>query len=286
MRKLALILALLVCAVWLIGAMRSLSHAVYFSVGQAAALGMLGSITTVNKFGHNQDADTTRDSLSDVSDFGGPLRCFTVPGTAAALYLSSDDENDAGGSITVQYVNADRVAKEIEVTLGVASAGGTAFVQIGSETIYWINRMFPTTTAMVGNIYAGIDATDGNADGIPDTPLTDLVSVIDLLEQQTMSACFSIEAGFVGLIHQFCVSDVNVPGAAGSVTFRLQRAVDGGAMRTTEPFHLGEGLSDCVAHVLPIFFPEKTDVELNTESSANDSLVTGTFDILLVPNTL
>ena len=285
MRKLALILALLVCAVWLIGAMRSLSHAVYFSVGQAAALGMLGSVTTVNKFGHNKDSDTTRDSVSDVSDFGGPIRCFTVPGTAAALYLSSDDENDAGGSITVQYVNADRVAKELDVTLGVASASGTVFVQIGSETIYWINRMFPTGPAMAGNIYAGIDSADDGTDGIPDTLLTDLVAVIDLLEQQTMSACYSLPAGFMGILHQLCVGTIEDLVNA-DATFRLQRSVDGGAFRTVKPSHLAEGITQCQDHALPIHFTEKTDIEVNNESSLNGSAVTATFDILLVPNSL
>lgn len=243
---------------------------------------------TVNKFGHNQDSDTTADSVSDVSDFGGPIRCFTVPGsTAAALYLSSDDENDGsdndGISITVEYINASYESKSVDVALGAASAGGTVFVQIGSETIFWINRMYPTSTASSGNIYAGIDSTDGNADGIPDTPLTDLVSVIDLVEQQTMSACYMIPDNFDGLLYQFTVSNVDVAANA-AATFRLVRTVEFGASRTVEPVHIAEKVTENIEHTLPIRFTEKTAIEITNTSSANNATVTGTFDLLLIPN--
>ena len=287
---------LALCSLLLMGAYnRGFPEVITADFGVAAAAGWLsgGNVRhpveltlTVNKFGHNKDSDTTRDSISDVSSFGGPIRCFTVPGsTAAALYLSSDDENDGSDNdailITVEYINSSYEAKSLDVALGAASAGGTVFVQIGSETILWINRMYPKTAATSGNIYAGIDPEDGNADGIPDTPLTDLVSVIDLIEQQTMSACFMVPAGFNALLFHFTVSNVDVPANADG-TFRLSRSVEFGATRTVESVHIAEGVTEDIMQTLPIFFVEKTNIELTSVASANDAEVTGTFDLLLV----
>jgi len=241
---------------------------------------------TINKFGQNQDSDTTEDSVSDVSDFGGPIRCFTVPGsTAAALYLSSDDENDGsdndGISITVEYINGSYESKSVDVALGAASASGTVFVQIGSETIFWINRMYPTSTASSGNIYAGTASADDDTDGIPQTPLTMLVSVIDLTEQQTMSACYMVPADYDAFLYNFTVSNVDVPANA-DATFRLRQSVEFGAVRTVEPVHIAETITESIGHVLPIRFTEKTAIELTNTSSANDATVTGTFDLLLI----
>jgi len=283
------VLALWAIAVLLMGA-RGIQNRATLQLEDALALGLVGSGFTVNKFGHNQDSDTTEDSCSDVSDFGGPIRCFTVPGsTAKALYLSSDDENDASDndaiSITVEYINASYEAKSVDVALGVASASGTVFVQIGSETIFWINRMYPTTTAASGNIYAGTAAADDDTDGIPQTPLTMLSQVIDLVEQQTMSACYMTPAGFNALMTQFTVSVVDTAANADG-TFRVRRAVEFGAARTTEALHIAESVTEQITHHPPVVFGEKTGIEITNVSGANGATVTCTFDLEVLPNTM
>jgi len=296
MRKLLL---LLLVTPLLLGAWFQASDVIHADFNTALAAGwFLGDWPTagsVNKFGHSTNIDTTETSVSDISDLGGPQRCFTVPGsTAAKLYLSSDDENDGSGndgiSITVEYVNSAYVKKTIDVALGAASASGTVFVQIHdsdtAETIFWINRMFPTTTASSGNIYAGTEAADDDTDGIPQNPTTTISQVIDLVEQQTMTACYMVPANHIGLLHQFIASTVDVPGAPTSTTFRLRRTIEFGATRTVEPVHVAEGSYAIVPHVLPIYFAEKTAIELTGVAGANDSTATGTFDIQVLPNTL
>jgi hypothetical protein len=250
----------------------------------AAAGGDLIGFYSVNKFGRNQDADQTEDSIWEGSDLGGPIRCFDVIGTTAvALYLSSDDENDAAKGVTVQYLDSSWDSQEVNVTLGTASAGGTVFVQIGSETIMRINRMYATSAALVGNIYAGIDDVDGGTDGIPDTILTDLVACIVIGENQTLQACYTVPNGYNALLTQFCTTNINT--AANAVaTFRLRKSVEGAASRVQEILEIGESIYQCTSHSPPIMFGAKTDIELTSDMSGNDGSATGTFDLILQPD--
>jgi hypothetical protein len=276
--------AIVALAAFSLGAL-SVSRVVRYSLGEAAAAGAIGTITTVNKFGRNQDSDTTEDAIWEGSDLGGPIRCFDVIGTtAAALYLSSDDENDAAKEVTVEYLDASWDTQSVNVTLGAASAGGTVFAQIGSETILRINRMYATSTALVGNIYAGTDTADGDADGIPDTVLTELVAGIVIGENQTLQACYTVPNGYVALLTQFCTSNLNTAANA-TATTRLRKSVEGAASRVQEILALDETVYQCTEHDPPVMFDEKTDIELTNVSSANNASVTGTFDLILVPKT-
>ena len=287
-RLLLLTIVLLAATPLLLGAMRSLSHVVYFTAGQAAALGLLGSVTTVNKFGHNADSDTTEDSVWDGSDFGGPIRCFTVPGaSAAALYISSDDEADAGLSVTVQAINAAWESVTVVQLLGADNgATGTEFVQLGSVDLLRVNRAFPTSDAAAGNIYIHIDSVDAAVkDGVPDTILTDIVAMIDLAEQQTMQACYTVPVGHNALVTRIEV-DVADTAANATGTFRLRAATDGGAAKTKVDMLVAEDTFRTISYDPPMALPEKTDIELTNVSAANGATVKGRFDIILVPNTL
>jgi hypothetical protein len=274
-------------ALMLLG-VHSVSTVVRMSLGESAASGNLGSITTVNKFGRNQDADTTEDSIWEGSDVGGPIRCFDVLGTtAAALYISSDHQDDAGLDVTVEYLDSDWDVNTITQTLGaVANGTATEFVQLGSETILRVNRAYATDTALTGNVYIHIDSVDAAAkDGIPDTILTDLVAVITAGENQTLQACYTVPNGFNALLTQFCTTNVNTAANA-VVEFRLRKSVAGAASRVQELMQLGESIYQCTTHDPPIIFNEKTDIELTSDSSANNASATGTFDLILLPNTM
>jgi hypothetical protein len=243
---------------------------------------------TVNKFGRNADSDAQEESVWDGNDLGGPIRCFDVIGTTAvALYLSSDDENDASDNnavtVTVEYLDANWDPQSLDVALGAASAGGTVFAQIGSGTIMRINRMYVTSsTAPAGNIYAGIDDVDGNADGIPDTILTDLVAGISIGENQTLQACYTVPNNFTALLTQYCTTNVTTAGNRTAV-FRLRKSVEGAASRVQELLDLADTVYQCTTHNPPVVFAEKTDIELTATASGADASTSGTFDLIIVP---
>jgi len=241
---------------------------------------------TVNKFGHNTDSDTTEDSVWDGSDFSGPIRCFTVPGSsAAALYITSDDEADAAASVTVQALDGNWNSTTIVQTLGASTGGGggTAVTQLGSVDLLRVNRAFPTTDAVAGNIYIHTDATDVDTDGVPDSILTELVAVIDLVEQQTMQACYTVPLGFTALITRVEVDNADT--AANAVaTFRVRAATNNGAAKTKVDFLVPENEHRDITYAPPLALPEKTDIELTNVSAANNASVKGRFDLVAVPN--
>jgi hypothetical protein len=205
--------------------------------------------------------------------------------TAAALYISSDDENDASDNnavvVAVEALDSNWDPVTISAPLGAASAGGTVFAQIGTETLLRINRMYVTsTTAPAGNIYAATDTEDGNADGIPDDIANQFVAGITIGENQTLQACYTVPNNFQALLTQFCLSN---QATAGSIQFRLRRSVEGAASRTAELQILGTDLSNCFYHDPPLFFDEKTDIEITGLGAAVNNDAAATFDLVVVP---
>ena len=138
-----------------------------------------------------------------------------------------------------------------------------------------------TSTALVGNIYAGIDTADGDADGIPDTILTDFVAGISIGENQTLQACYTVPNNYTALLSQFCTSNHDTAGNA-TATFRLRKSVAGAASRVQEILQIDEAQYQCTTHEPPIRFAEKTDIELTNVAGANNASVTGTFDLVLI----
>ena len=297
MNRLLWITVLLVAAVVLLGFSTRISDTHYVDFRDGVALGWLNQddgrehpmkgAYTVNKFGRNQDSDTTEDSIADISDFGGPIRCFTVPSAAAAIYISSDDAADAGLSVTVEALDANWKNITIVQLLGAdTGATGTEFVQLGSVDLLRVNRAYPTTTAAAGDIYIHIDSVDAAAkDGIPDTLLTDIVAMIDKAEQQTMQACYSVPDNFDCLLYYYEVDNFDtIANAAG--TFRIRAAINGGSARTKMTATVAESSYRFSSYGPPVRFVEKTDIELTNTGSQNNGSVTGRFDLMCVPNNI
>ena len=242
--------------------------------------------STVNKFGFNDDMDQTEESIWDGNDLGGPLRCFTIIGTTAvALYVSSDDENDAsdnnGVEVTVEYLDANWDDQTVTAALGVASAGGTVFAQVGTEVIMRVNRAYTGDVAAVGNIYIATDTTDGDADGIPDDIANQYVAGITIGEGQTLQACYTVPNGTVALMTRFFVGNAS---SVGNILYRLRASVEGAASRTKELHPVGSATPWLVPHDPPLRFAEKTDLELTGDgiTGANND-ASGTFDLVLIP---
>jgi hypothetical protein len=244
---------------------------------------------SVNKFGRNQDADTTEDAVYEGSDLGGPIRCFAdLATTAVALYISSDDPSDASDgalpvTVTVEALDANWDLVTIEQALGATvGATGSALTQIGSTTLMRVNRAYVSgTNPALGNIYINADNVDAGPDGVPDNIATKLVTGIVIGENQTLQACYTVPNDYNAYLTQYCTSNVNTAANA-TMAFRLRRSVEGAASRVVELHEIGESLYQCTEHDPPILFAEKTDIELTSVSSANNGSTSGTFDLVLI----
>jgi len=291
MRKLALVGALCLVLFFGTGAFIEtkirMVYAVQPEFGMALASGWLANTWstagTVNKFGRNEDADTTEDSIADISDLGGPIRCFTnITTSVEVVNVTSDSDSDAALGVTVEFIDGSWDKQTEALTLGADAGTGTAQSLLNSGTgVLRINRAFATSTALTGNIYLHTD-TDAGVDGIPDTLLTDIVAVITAGQNQTLQACYTVPNGMVALLTQFCTTNIN-KAANATATFRLRKSVAGAASRVQEVLEIGESIYQCTEHDPPIVFVEKTDIELTSVMSGNDGAATGTFDLLVVP---
>ncbi len=249
---------------------------------------------TTNVFGRNLDSDTTQDSISETSDLGGPIRCFelgtgSASTTATALYISSDDENDAsdnnGVIITVEALDSNWDPVTITAALGAASTSGTVFAQVGSVTLVRVNSIYVADTsgaAPVGNIYLHDDTSDGGTDGTPDDLVNDLIIGIVIGENRAHQACYTVPNNYNGFVTGFCSTHADTAANATGVTFRLRSSVEGAASQSQEILELPETSYQCTGHVPPVKFGEKTDIELTAVSQANDATVYGSFDLLLI----
>lgn len=243
---------------------------------------------TVNKFGYNNDVDTAEESLWDMNDLPtaglGPPRCFTNMAAAADLYVSSDDIADATLEIAIEVLDANYVLSTVTMALGAVVGTGTVFEQIGSATLLRVNRAYATGTGFTGNIYIHLDDVDGDTNGIPDAPATDIVAGITAGENQTLQACYTVPAGFTANITSWCISNVSQLAVGTAVTFRARGTLFGtDAARTQNLLTIGNETTVCTPVIPYNTFPEKTDIEA-TGSDASNQGAAATFGILLIRN--
>jgi hypothetical protein len=255
----------------------------------AVVLGARG-LEAYNKFGANDVINTDEESITDMDDLptagAGPSRCFEViAGDTDFLIASSDDEADAGKSITVEIIDGDWALRMATVALGADNgATGTEYVPVVAYLVRRVNRAYATTDAFAGNIYLHKDAADGGTkDGVPDDPPNQTIAVITAGENQTLQSCYTVPLGFSAMISTLRFS--NIGNAADKwVTFRIRKRVEWGAPRTQKKFTLQNGDSIQQFHNPPMHFTEKTDIELTGIAEGIGAAVTAEFDIVLVPN--
>jgi len=247
---------------------------------------------TVDLFGHNNAVETSEESLWSGDDASGedngPLRCFdnmiesTVP-TAKAIFMSSDDEADAGEVVTVHALDANWDPVTIEVTLGVTNTSSTTNVQIGTANLMRINRAFVAgRTAVVGTIYLHLDTSIGT-DGLPDDVPNHLVAVIDIGTNETQMACYSVPNNYTAFLSHICMINDSINGGTEIQTYRLRASVDGQITRVRwGPFEIATLVQHCQEFIQPLSFGEKTDIELTAVSTDNST--TATMGLILVKN--
>ncbi|MHC4302076.1 MAG: hypothetical protein ACYS7Y_32840 [Planctomycetota bacterium] len=284
-----LTILILLASVALLGAARDVRDTSKKTAGvhfpdytMSVAIGAIPGAFTVNKFGYNSalTSSATEESVWDAPDLGGPVRCFTVLGTTpATLYLSSSAAGDATESVTIEGLTTDYVAQTATVALG-AAAVTSGTVPAAAGTWLRVNRMYATSTALTGDIYLANDNTDADTNGVPDAPLTTIVSVIDAGENQTLQACYTVPAGFTAVQTDGCISNLGTGTPA--VTFRFRTSVEGAASRTKTKLSVADELSICNSVTPPRVFTEKTDIEVT--GAATTQAAGATFGLIVIPN--
>lgn len=235
----------------------------------------------INKFGHNPDVDATEDLWHGV-DHGGAA-VYPFPASAVSLFISSDIAGDTE-DITLQLLDSSGNKAEVTTTLA-----GLTFTAVSGGTYLMVNRAFNDDgTDLVGTIYIHTDSVDGNADGIPDIPATQLLATIEIGDGQTQNTPYKVPNNFTGYLEQWCwgVVKTSVGGAEKEADVDLMTRENGKVFRVRNVFpanNRGTGHS-CKDLKVPIRLPELTDVKLRATPATADTAVTGTFFIRLKPD--
>lgn len=247
----------------------------------ATATGDLTYGALVQKFGFNDAVADTEESIWEGNDHSsGPVRC-PLDTSAFTLYISSDNGADTE-DMTVQGLDANWDSISVDVTLA-----GITFTQVGDDTNWMrVNRAFNAGTSdLVGVVYLHKDATDGNADGIPDTPSTDIITIVNAGENQTLQSCFTVPDGVTALMTDWCYSLLGGSGATQDYIIRLRVTPESGVSQSRQKFSNTEPDSLCRILNPPIVFSARDLIEVTairtTGNAAGD--VSGHYGLVLWP---
>lgn len=250
----------------------------YLNVGQPFELkvnqGLVEGHSAQDKFGENPDIDTG--TQEDIWEYGGEY-IYDTPGTAPIVSLISDNIADTQD---IMVIGLDIDGNEVEQTLTL-----TGTTRVALTTPLWrVYRM--SNEADIGEDLLGTVYCYTGTGGVP--AAANIRAIIDNGNNQTLMALYTVPLGKVGFLYRGevgCSRSVvsgEVQGAyfsrrVGKV-FKIKKRVD-----TTNS---GSSIYQD-KRSFPDVIPALTDIKLTVESvSANNTGVFGTFDILLIDDTL
>ena len=247
------------------------------SAATAQTMGDMGAtpLGYILKFGANDDIDNVETSVWEGNDAAGPERC-PIDTTAFTLNISSDNAGDTE-PIVVQGLDANWDPVQVTVTLA-----GLTYTQVGTASNWMrINRAYNAgSTSLAGTVYLHIDAVDGGADGVPDTPSTDIKTVVMATENQTLQSCYTIPDGYVAYVESFCASNLG-GGGADPITARIRSIASDGVYRTRTKFYLAAGSDRCESMGEAVRIPARTMIEMTGVSSGAGSNQNATANFLI-----
>jgi hypothetical protein len=237
------------------------------------ARGQVDGHNALFKFGINGDVGT---SIETVWAQGGT---YVYPAAATVMKISSSSANDASagtGARTISIAGLDANYNEISET--VILNGQTEVNTVNSYLR--IFRMYVVTAGSgataAGTIYAG---TGTVTSGVP----ANIYGMITLTANQTQMAFWTVPAGYTFYLTGVYYSSANSTANA-STNFQFIERPLGGVFRIQSSTRTA-GNGDFVLDLhTPIFFPEKTDIEIRAVASAGASNVSAEFEGIYIKN--
>lgn len=237
--------------------------------------GSMPGVAYIEKFGMNVDVDSNKETIWD----GGGI--YTYQTTAHPVSVTSDaptfDLPGGTGARTVEVQGLDGDYNLVTEVIDVGSAGTQPFLRIfrvklvssGSEGINHGNIFITCTVTSLVLAQIGLDGSGSNAAG----------------RGQTFMALYTIPAGKTGYLTQWTVGagKANTDAIATFMVRNTTLAGDG-AWNARDIITVS-ATTYSKDYKIPMQIPEKHDIEVRAYSSVNNSLVSSTFNLIMVDNT-
>ena len=234
--------------------------------------GAVDGTSYIEKFGMNIDVDSDKETIWDG---GGIYSYISTAETVAVTSTAGTDSAVGTGARTVEIQGLDADYNVVLETLTVGgSTSTTEFIRIFRAKVVTagtsgINEgTISVTSSDTSTVLAqiGIDGTGSNAAG----------------RGQTFMALYTVPAGKTAYLTQWTVGcgKQNTDAVA---TF-LARP-EGGAWNAKDIITVS-ATTYAKDYKIPLQFTEKTDIEIRAYSTTNNSLVSSTFNLLLIDNTV
>ena len=241
--------------------------------GIMVANGDIDGIAHIEKFGMNVDVDSNKETIWD----GGGI--YTYIETAETVTVTSDavEDNPTGtGARNVEIQGLNQTGDVVLETVDLGSTSITAFrrifrvvaVSVGSEGVNegTISITSDDTSTVLAVI--GIDGAGLNAAG----------------RGQTFMSLYTIPTGKTGYLTQWTVGAGKQNTDA--VAFLMTRNVDapGNGSWNARDVITVSATTYSKDYVVPIKINEGDDIEVRAFSTTNNSLVSSTFNLILIDN--
>ena len=234
--------------------------------------GEIEGVSYIEKFGMNPDVDSDKETIWG---YGGLYQYQTVSTTITVTSDSSDDGPGLAGAHNVEIQGLDENWEVVTETINLGATGSQQFIRVFRATV--INSGSIGTNA--GNILLSCSVTanvlaeigvDGGGAGAG--------------RGQTFMALYTIPAGKTGYLTQWTVGAGKQNTDA--IAFIMQR-------NPLDPSDGAWTAKDIITvsattykkdYMIPIRIPEKHDIEVRAYSGTNNSLVSSTFNLILIDN--
>jgi len=240
------------------------------------AAGKVNGVSFVDKFGETGPNIDTADGLVDVWSGVANANCsknYVYSTTADIDSISSSSASD-----TV-VINVQGLDTNWDLTTQSITLQGQTRVALTTPLIRVFRMYNENGTPLVGTVYCYVNTTISG--GVPTTP-TPIRAIIDIGEEQTLMALYTIPNGKTGYLVQ---GDVGLYSKlAGYSHGHFAIRLFGKVFRTQRTFGLSTTGTTSRPFVfkIPLPIPAKTDIRVRADSSANDMGVFANFQIILV----
>lgn len=255
--------------------MSLIENNISLSFESSVSMGMQPGYSSIDKFGENPDVSTGT-SPEDIWEGGGTYN-YDADDTAPIVSLAS---NDAADTQDIIIIGLDASGNEVEQTI---KLNGTTRVALTTALGRVYRMQNDSSTDLAGTVfcYTGTGA-------VPTLGDANIRAIIDNGNNKTLMALYTIPSGKVGFLYrgEIGVSRAITSGEARVAYYSRRYQKSFLIKKRVNLSNAGSSLYQD-PRSFPDVIPARTDIKLTCESvSANNMGLWGTFDVLLVDETL